>query len=85
MIQAAEQIARDKSQPGGEADTITPAVADMERAQALELSRLKAMAKVNPNVRSDEIDHVIETTAALRNALSRAEWRLDAIRVAVTV
>ncbi|MAT52291.1 MAG: RNA polymerase-associated protein RapA [Porticoccaceae bacterium] len=85
MIQAAEQIARDKSQPGGEADTITPAVADMERAQALELSRLRAMAKVNPNVRSDEIDHVIETTAALRNALSRAEWRLDAIRVAVTV
>ena len=36
-------------------------------------------------VRQAEIDHVVDTTAALDEYLRKAEWRLDALRVAITV
>ena len=48
-----------------------------------ELSRLKALAKVNPNIRAAEIQHAEEAIQHLHRSLSSASLRLDAIRVMV--
>ena len=57
----------------------------MTRVRQGERERLEALARVNPNIRQDEIDHFNATTDTLRHHLEKAEWRLDSLRVAVTV
>ncbi len=64
---------------------IDRAIAEMERYQQAERDRLVALAQVNPNIRREEIDYIEQTTDALRRYIAKAEWRLDALRVAVTV
>lgn len=48
-----------------------------------ELSRLTALAKVNPNIRQEEIQHLQNLKDASMQYLQSAQLRLDAIRVAV--
>ena len=48
-----------------------------------EVNRLKALSKVNPNVRADEIEFFEDQLKALTKVLDSATLRLDAIRVLV--
>src|SRR5690606_6327921 len=82
MVQLAEVLASNAEKTDG---PVATAVAAMERSQAAALERLTELARVNPNIRQDEIDYIAQTTEALRAAMARAEWRLDALRVAITV
>jgi len=85
MIKQAEQHVAQKADALDGGEPIASAVARMEKYQRGEQERLQSLAKVNPNIRQDEIDYVTETTKALQQALSKAEWRLDSLRVAITV
>ena len=49
-----------------------------------ELARLKALAKVNPNIRDLEIDHIQSTIETLHTSLRAASLKLEGIRVMVT-
>ena len=61
------------------------AIAAMRARQQGEYDRLQSLAQVNPNIRQREIEHIATTTEALAEAMARAEWRLDAIRLALTI
>ncbi len=57
------------------------------RAQTMlnrEINRLKALQKVNPNVRNDEIQFFETQLAALTQAIKAAHLRLDAVRVIIS-
>ena len=70
---------------GGEGEDLFAAARQrMEESQRRDLQRLQALAEVNPNIRQEELDHVVATTESLREALAHASWRLDAVRVAIT-
>jgi len=85
MIQQAEQLLSATGGPGGGGDLVGAAIAAMMQTRQRELERLQALAEINPNIRQDEIDHIVATTAQLRNHMEKAEWRLDSLRVAITV
>lgn len=53
-----------------------------EKAQD-DLERLKALAKVNPNIRKEEITQLEENNNAVKEYLANAQLKLDAIRVAL--
>ncbi|MDP5293731.1 RNA polymerase-associated protein RapA [Oceanimonas sp. CHS3-5] len=55
----------------------------MHLAMDQELSRLQQLAKVNPNVRQSEIDHVQDLKTELDSLLSHTRLKLDAIRFIV--
>jgi len=44
---------------------------------------LQALAKVNPNIRAEEITQLEENQKALAGYLANAQLKLDAIRVAL--
>ena len=48
-----------------------------------EINRLKALSRINPNIRTDEIDYFEDQLTALSQALEAASLRLDALRVIV--
>ena len=50
-----------------------------------ELSRMNALAKVNPNVRQSEIDYLQQRLAVSQQYLSQAKLRLDSLRVIMTI
>lgn len=85
MIKQAQELLPAKSRNGEHGDLVASAIASMEQTQNRELQRLTALAQVNPNIRQDEIDHIVGTTAALKHYMEKAEWRLDSLRVAITV
>ena len=75
MLAACETLAR-----GLAATEIGRALATAQRELDAELARLSALAKVNPAVRVEEIDAIGNELEALRQALSTAAPRLDAMR-----
>lgn len=48
-----------------------------------EINRLKALSKVNPNIRTDEINYFEKQLERLTNVIDAANLRLDAVRVIV--
>ncbi|MCK9503327.1 MAG: RNA polymerase-associated protein RapA, partial [Porticoccaceae bacterium] len=84
MIKQAEALALSKSRDGDEGDLIARAVAAMEKQLGQEHQRLNALARVNANIRQDEIDHISQSMSALKAAMARAEWRMDSLRIAIT-
>ena len=56
---------------------------DSSEALLREVNRLKALSKVNPNVRASEIEFFENELAALSKVLDSASLRLDALRVMV--
>lgn len=78
MIETAEQLAGQQEQ-----SIVDAAVTKMKNIQQSELERLQALAKVNPNIRQEEIDHLSAETRALKQYLGSAHIKLEAIRVAV--
>jgi ATP-dependent helicase HepA len=59
------------------------AIESMHEEQDSELSRLRALADVNPNIRPEELHHLEDKTGSLVHYLESAPLRLDAIRVAM--
>ena len=49
----------------------------------LEINRLKALSKVNPNIRADEIEYFESQLASVTEVIDNANLRLDAVRVIV--
>ena len=59
-----------------------------QRGQALldkEISRLKALSKVNPNVRKEELEYYEKHWQSLEKVINSASPRLDALRVIVCI
>jgi ATP-dependent helicase HepA len=50
----------------------------------IELKRLAALRKVNPNVRQEEIDQMKANALELHTSIQASRQRLDSIRVIVT-
>lgn len=50
-----------------------------------EIQRMQALAAVNPNIRTEEIDYLRDTQEALEAYLAAAELKMDALRVVVSV
>jgi len=80
LVEQVEDLAQ-----GQERKRIDAALQNMENSLGNELSRLEALAKVNPNIRAEEIEHLQLTRDASKQTLSAATLKLDAIRVVVAV
>lgn len=78
LFQLGEEMAGLASQPVVEA-----ALAAMHAALSTEQDRLEALARVNPNVREDEIEQVAARRELLEIHLKDTRVRLDAARVVV--
>ena len=78
MIKQAEQLAENQ-----EASMVDAARTQMQELQQSELQRLRALAEVNPNIRQDEIDHLVAETDELQHYLASTHLKLEALRVAV--
>jgi ATP-dependent helicase HepA len=50
---------------------------------SIEINRLKALSKVNPNIRTEEITHFEKQLSLLTEVIDNANIRLDAVRVIV--
>ncbi|BFM06518.1 RNA polymerase-associated protein RapA [Halioxenophilus aromaticivorans] len=55
----------------------------LTKEQDAELARMVALAKVNPNIRAEEISALEEQNAMAENYLKQSQLRLDALRVVV--
>jgi ATP-dependent helicase HepA len=60
---------------------ITQARREMTAQLDAEIARLRELEKVNPSVRPEEIEHLVEQKRALEQHLDAARPRLDAIRL----
>ena len=78
MITHSEKLAQ-SSRP----ELVNQAIATMHAELKTELERLQALAKVNPNIRREEIEELEGLPEKLEAYLSAADLRLDAIRVAM--
>jgi len=78
MVPLAEQQA-EKLAPAFLEEAQTRSQATLSR----EINRLKALQKVNPNVRNDEVQFFENQLSALTQALKDAHLRLDAVRVII--
>jgi len=78
MIECAELLASVEEQ-----SVIDTAVTQMHAVQQAEQQRLQALARVNPNIRQDEIDYLLNETSELQHYLNTAKIKLEAIRIAV--
>jgi ATP-dependent helicase HepA len=50
---------------------------------SIEINRLKALSKVNPNIRADEIEYFERQLSSVTDVIDTANLRLDAVRVIV--
>jgi len=57
---------------------------NMRIKQTAELERLVSLAKVNQNIRQEEIDYLEATATRVDEFMQHAQLKLDAIRVAVS-
>jgi len=78
MIEQAERLAAKQ-----ESSIIDSAKTRMHTLQQSELQRLRALADVNPNIRPEEIDHLVAETEELQHYLASTHLKLEALRVAV--
>ncbi len=78
MIEKAEQLATKHEQ-----SIIDTANQQMQTLQQSELKRLRALAEVNPNIRQEEIDHLLSEADDLQHYLDSTHIKLEALRIAV--
>lgn len=64
-------------------EVIKQSVESMKTSQLSEIERLKALAKVNSNIRQHEIDYMQITTAQMEEFIQQSQLKLDAIRVSI--
>lgn len=78
MVERARQLADKQLSP-----LLDAALAALRDQHNSELSRLEALARVNPNIRAEEIQFVRQSAAVAGEYIQKAQLKLDAIRVAV--
>jgi len=78
MLQRSEKFAEMKS-----ARVLQQAQHYAEETLLKEINRLRALSKVNPNIRADEIAHFEMQLSMLTEVIDAANLRLDAVRVIV--
>ena len=78
LIKSAEDIASKEKE-----DIIENKIKNMIENQNLELDRLIALSKVNPNIRQEEIDYLKSTVTELERHIKQVQLKLDSIRVAI--
>ena len=79
LIKSSESIAQSQAP-----EILASAHRQTKRTLLKEINRLKALRKVNPNVRDEEIHFFEQQWNALDQALDTASPRLDAIRVIIS-
>ena len=78
LIKSSELLAKKQS------PTILKAAhKEAEQTLSAEIDRLKALKKINPNVREEELQYFVEQYDALNIALDSSSLRLDAIRIII--
>ena len=82
-IQSLIDRARELAEPWREG-WVSNALEAMTQDARAEQSRIRALARVNPMIRPEEIQKAIEDEKESREHLSGAELRLDAVRVMLT-
>ena len=80
MIERANELAQNST-----VDLVKQAKDKMLEEHTAALQRLKALAQVNPNIRQDEIQHLLGEREVLEDYLSTAQLKLDAVRVALVI
>jgi ATP-dependent helicase HepA len=78
MLQRSEKFAELKS-----AKLLELAQQNASDILSTEINRLRALSKVNPNIRKDEIDYFEKQLSMLTEVIDAANIRLDAVRVIV--
>ncbi len=78
MLERSEYYAKQKS-----TQVIQQALNDSSKTLSREIDRLKALARINPNIRQEEIVFFEQQLASLNRVLGAANLRLDALRVVV--
>ncbi len=78
LIDDAKEVAAKK-----QTEIITDAVSTMKQKLTAEQQRLEALAKVNPNIRQQEIDYMVESQQLLTDYLQSAKLTMDSLRVAI--
>ena len=78
MLARSEKIAQLKSE-----HILQQAHTDAEEMLSKEINRLKALSKVNPNIRAEEIAYFEDQLNRLTELIDHANLRLDALRVIV--
>ena len=65
-------------------DILASAHAEASRLMNTEISRLRRLAEVNPNVREDEIQYLQDQMQKLELAIDSSDVRLDALRIIIS-
>ena len=78
MLQRSEKIAQLKADK-----VLALAHKKSEEILTIEINRLKALSKVNPNIRADEVSYFEKQLSMLNDLINSANIRLDAIRIIV--
>jgi len=76
ILEQADDIAQQQLSP-----YVAQAKGQLQQVQGGELERLQTLAKVNPNIRTQEIDAAQQALAAAQHLLDGAKLQLDAVRV----
>jgi ATP-dependent helicase HepA len=66
-----------------QAEIVSQAVTTMHQSLQPEQDRLTALAKINSNIRQEEIDYISQSQELLAEYLNDAQLSLDAVRVAI--
>ena len=78
LISSSEQLAKQQAPR-----ILAAAHKEAEQTLSAEISRLKVLKKVNPNVRDEELNYFETQRDALNEALESSTLRLDAIRIVI--
>jgi len=76
LLRKSNRIAQSRVPP-----LVAEARRDMAARMDIEIARLRDLQRVNPSVRAEEVDQLVEQKAALDRHLEDARLRLDAIRL----
>ena len=82
QLEAMVKSAKDKVMPQQSA-LIESAATRMHEVQQAEIARLQALAKTNPNIRTEEIEALRIQTEQLNQVIAAATLQPEALRVAV--
>lgn len=80
MLSTSEQVAHSLMP-----ELLTATYQQPKQTLTNEINRLKALKKINPNVRDEEIDFFEQQLSALESMLTQSQMRLDALRLIVTI
>lgn len=79
LITRGDQLVKSLAEP-----IITEAKNQADQQLSTEINRLQALRAVNKNIRQSEIDILEQQRTQSLDELSKANWRLDCLRVIVT-